>query len=63
MFVTLKPAFKIFKNLFEKVESISNYLSNLSSFVYFAIIIVIVELLKSVIMERLKVFIREASFV
>ncbi len=51
------------KSLCSKVDVVSSYLFDLSKFLFFALAIVIVELIKSEIMEKLKMIIREATLV
>ena len=54
---------KIFKSLCNKVELVTSYLFNLSQFLFFALTIVFIELMKTEIMEKLKIIIREAALV
>ena len=54
---------KIYKSLSEKVEFMTSYLFDLSKILFLTIGILIVELIKSEIMEKLKMTIREATLV
>lgn len=55
--------FKIFKSLCNKVELVTSYLFDLSQFLFFALAIMLIELIKSEIMEKLRIIIREAALV
>jgi len=51
------------KSLCDKVNLVTYFLSNLLTVMFFTTCLVIVEFLKSEIMERLKIVIREATLV
>lgn len=48
-------------SLCSKVELVISYLFDLSMYLFFALVIVFVELIKTEIMEKLKMIIREAT--